>query len=65
VVTVATLHTSERINARDTCHGLSGTEIIVQTAGEIPDVTVWGAAILAASLLLAMGARLRRVRTRA
>jgi len=60
-VGVTTLFAGERIYPRDTCNAGSptGEVVVVQSAGQVPDVSTWGAAFLACSLVLAIALRLR------
>ncbi len=61
VVTVQALSKDQRIYPRDTCNPslLPGPTVVVQGAGEVPDVNGWGAAVLACALLLVMVWKLR------
>lgn len=50
---------NQQIYATDTCNGVTGPDVLVRSTGQIPDVTPWGAALLAAALLIAMAVRVR------
>ena len=65
-VTVTPLRAGERIYPRDTCNPGApiGSAVLVQSAGQIPDLSMWGALVLACALVLATAVRLRPVRTR-
>lgn len=52
----------EKIFAVDTHNGSTGPAVSVRPAPVIPDVTPWGAATLAFSLLVVMLARVRAAR---
>jgi hypothetical protein len=60
VITVAPpLVTGQRIFARDTCNNVNGASVIVQFSAAVPDLSVWGAAVLALALALAVALRVR------
>lgn len=60
-VTVAQLRAGQRIYPRDTCNPGApiGPAVTVQSGGQIPDLSMWGAALLACALGLATVVRLR------
>jgi hypothetical protein len=63
-VSVTPLRPSERIYPRDTCNAGAPTGPVVAVPGQVPDVSPWGAAVLAGSLVLALGLRLQFRRQR-
>jgi hypothetical protein len=52
----------EVIFAVDLQHGVTGPPVTVQAGAPIPDVTPWGAAMLAVALLIAIALRMRLAR---
>jgi hypothetical protein len=61
-VSVTQLRAGERIYPRDTCNPTAptGPVVTVQSGGQIPDLSMWGAGLLACALVLATALRLRR-----
>jgi hypothetical protein len=49
----------EVIFAVDLQHDITGPSVTVQPGAPIPDVTFWGAALLAVALLIAIAVRMR------
>jgi hypothetical protein len=66
LVNVTQLRAGERIYPRDTCNPGApiGPAVVVQSVGQIPDLSIWGAALLACALVLAAAVRLQRVAAR-
>jgi hypothetical protein len=60
-VNVTQLRAGERIFPRDTCNPGAPDGPVVVVTGQIPDLSGWGAALLACSLILAIALRLRLV----
>jgi hypothetical protein len=60
-VSVTQLRGLERIYPRDTCNPGApiGPVVTVPSTGQIPDLSAWGAALLACVLVLAIAGRLR------
>jgi hypothetical protein len=52
----------EVVFAVDLQHGVTGPPVTVQAGARIPDVTPWGAAMLAVALLIAIALRMRSIR---
>ncbi|HVO24961.1 MAG TPA: hypothetical protein VMW56_15170 [Candidatus Margulisiibacteriota bacterium] len=60
-VTVTPLRAGQRIYPRDTCSpgAPTGPAVTVQSGGQIPDLSLWGAALLVCALVWATVVRLR------
>lgn len=50
LVTVSPLIAGHRIFPRDTCNNISGAQVTVQTAPQVPDLNPWGAVTLGVCL---------------
>ena len=65
-VTVVTLRAGERIYPRDTCNpGAPTGPVVTVQGGQVPDISAWGAALLAGALVLGITLRLRLASLRA